>query len=74
MFCAIMSSTCGKFTNAMNAGSNPCCCAASVSALPCSPEFALSQLSTSRICCGLVDAVMICESRESGYSAMGESS
>jgi hypothetical protein len=59
MFCAIMSNTCGKFVSAMNAGSNPCCSAASVRAIPESAEFCCSQLSTSRISCGLVAAVVI---------------
>jgi len=66
MFSAIISITDGKFTSAMNAGSKPCCCAASVNAVPLSPLFVSSQLSTSRISCGFDDAVVICASSESG--------
>jgi len=74
MFSAIIVTTCGKFTSAMNAGSNPAACAASVSAVPVRSGFCISQLSTSRISCGSVLAVVICASSESGYSATGASS
>ena len=66
MFSAIISSTSGKFTRATNAASKPCLSAASVSAVPCSPEFCCSQLETSRISCGFVEAVVICARSESG--------
>jgi hypothetical protein len=65
-FSAIMLSTSGKFTSAINAASNPCASAASVRAVPCSPGFCCSQFETSRISWGFVDAVVICASKESG--------
>jgi hypothetical protein len=56
----------GKVASAMNAGSKPCVCAASVSVCPVSVWLFESQLAKSRVCCGLVDAVVICASRVSG--------
>jgi hypothetical protein len=66
MFSAIISITEGKLVSAIRAGSKPCCCAASVNAVPLRLLFTASQLTTSKISWGFVEAVVICASRESG--------
>jgi hypothetical protein len=62
----IICSTSGKVTSAINAGSYPCFCAASVNAGPVRLGFFASQFVTSRISCGFVEAVVICASSASG--------
>src|SRR5215510_2586435 len=70
-FSFIISSTWGKFTSDLTLGSQVCCSRAVVRASPFRVLFALSHRAASTTSRGYVDAIRICDTSESGYSAMG---
>src|SRR5262249_54449945 len=70
-FSLIAARTWGKFTSDFTLGSQLCASRALVSASPFRVLLALAQRSACTTSRGYVDAIRICDTSESGYSAMG---
>ena len=70
-FSLIMVSTCGKLTRDLTLASHGCCSNALVSASPLRSLFCFTKRSACTTSSGYVEAMRICETSESGYSAIG---